>query len=793
MANSNVSFLQSASIIPFIKKMDIQFVATAMLPDREVYCYFDETDIHNYVQAPNKIRLNSRVDYRDLTTNRKRKPATVGSGNSADILLSTREENTRNTTVFVCNVSGVFVPGATMDSAGQTSSVIGEYIHVSGESWANGTSNTIILANDSYVMANNYWGTSGANTVFITGGKGVRQFGNIAGFNNVTRALSITGTFTTTTNNSTKYTIGAPTGGMIVDDYGFVSGVFNVPADNVQQFKTGERVLKISDSPRNIDDEAETTARDVFYSVGLQGTLSDIGDPIKPKTIITPPTRVLEGGGGNDGNRDPLAQTFFVPEKEHQNGIFVTSVDLFFSTVDANNIPVTIELRPVENGFPSSKKIYPNSRVALRPDQCNTSTLPRVSNSATATTFTFRSPVYLPPGEHAIVVKTKSRDYRLYISELGQTIIGSTNVVSEQPYLGSLFKSQNATTWSPFQMQDLMFRMRRAKFNHSGTVLFKNRFRQKLDDADAAVDLLFPRIKGSVLGNTTITYTHSIDAGSSFESLRPNRYWNPRTRRHITTAGDYQIEATLRTTDNAVSPIISLTNGSTIAIQKLINNGNISNVNISITDGGSGYGALANVALIFGDGAGNTNPAVGYAIANAAGSIDTVIITDGGTRFTNDMTVTPASGSATFNFVSEVDSRGGPCQAKYISRIVTLAEGFDGGDLRLFITANKPSGTQIKCYYKIRNNQDAESFDSKNYIEFEQVTPATKISADEKERIEYEFRPSLTSDDITYTTNDGITFTTFHQYAVKIVLLSNNTTKNPAVYDMRCIALPGTA
>jgi hypothetical protein len=809
MANSNVNFLQAASIVPFLQAMDIEFVADSLLPDREVFYFFDNEDVHAYVDAPNIIHLTNRTDYRDLTSSRRRVPVTTGSANSADVLYSAISRDTSKTMVYVANVEGKFVAGATLASSGQTSSTIDYYIHRSGRSWKAGIANTVYLANDASVMANNYWGTGGANTIFITSGTGIRQYGNIAGFNNATMALTLSNSLTTNTDDTSTYTIGRPTGGQITDDDGVVSGVFHVPSDSTLNFRTGERILKVTDSPRNIDDESETVALATFYGVGLQGVASPIGDPDEPRivnrtttTIVnrTTTTTVINSPvfnnnlmemGGNDGNRDPLAQTFLVSRNQYPNGLFLTSIDLFFSSKDANSLPVTVEVRPVENGFPSSTKVYPNSRKSIKPDDVNLSTTPNVANASTATTFTFRSPVYIPPGEHAIVVLTQSRDYRLYISELGQTIIGSNKIVSEQPYVGSLFKSQNATTWTPFQMQDLMFRLRRADFVPSGDVVFTNRFKARKGDVAAAADLLFTRCKGVSLPNTSLDYTHSIDSGSSYSAMRPNRYFNPSNRFHITQGGNYKLAASLSTSDNAVSPIISLTQHNVIAIQKLINNGNITNAQISITSGGSGYTANANIALSFGDGAGNTNPAVGYALANSSGIIESVIITDGGTRFTNDMTVTPASGTATFNFVSEVDSRGGPCQAKYISRIVSLKEGFDGGDLFLYLTANKPNGTEIKCYYKIRNNQDPEPFDYKPYQEFVQITPSTKFSADEKERIEYEFRPSLTSDDITYT-SDGVTYTTFHQFAFKIVLLSNNTTKNPVVYDARCIALPGS-
>ena len=38
-------------------------------------------------------------------------------------------------------------------------------------------------------------------------------------------------------------------------------------------------------------------------------------------------------------------------------------------------------------------------------------------------------------------------------------------IVSQQPLLGSLFKSQNGATWDPSQFEDLKFTLYRAEFN----------------------------------------------------------------------------------------------------------------------------------------------------------------------------------------------------------------------------------------------------------------------------------------------------------------------------------------
>ena len=48
------------------------------------------------------------------------------------------------------------------------------------------------------------------------------------------------------------------------------------------------------------------------------------------------------------GCYDPLAQTFLIDD---EGGVFLTSIDIFFSTKDAA-IPVTVQVRNVVNSYP---------------------------------------------------------------------------------------------------------------------------------------------------------------------------------------------------------------------------------------------------------------------------------------------------------------------------------------------------------------------------------------------------------------------------------------------------------
>ena len=165
---------------------------------------------------------------------------------------------------------------------------------------------------------------------------------------------------------------------------------------------------------------------------------------------------------------DPLAQTFNVSE---QNGVIPTSVDVYFYSADAI-LPITLEIREVINGVPGGPdKVIAGLQKTISPSEIVTS-----SNASVATKFTFDTLTRLAGGnEYALVLISDSNAYQVWISELGAEDISTVNLttvnkifITRQPSLGSLFKSQNGTTWVPSPLEDLKFTLNKASFNTSG-------------------------------------------------------------------------------------------------------------------------------------------------------------------------------------------------------------------------------------------------------------------------------------------------------------------------------------
>ena len=186
----------------------------------------------------------------------------------------------------------------------------------------------------------------------------------------------------------------------------------------------------------------------------------------------------------------------------------------------------------------------------------------------------------------------------------------------------------------------------------------------------------------------------------------------------------------------------------------------------------------------------------GYITANATtGGIESVIIDSEGSGYFDNVVCTISSTDGTGGVIlvsGETDQSGGPALARYISKSVTLIEGLSAGDLRVYLTASKPREAEIAVYYKVRNELDPESIDNKYWNKMVQVGDQFVYSDPQiLNGIEYEYRPSLTSNNITYTT-DAATYKTFNEYKIKVVLASSSTNplRIPSLFDVSAIALP---
>ena len=265
-------------------------------------------------------------------------------------------------------------------------------------------------------------------------------------------------------------TYGTP---LVTNTVGTLYGRFSIPNTETKRFRVGTRTFRLTDSSSNslIPGTVETASEAQYTASGMVQTKQEVivstrnGERVQETTTEEDTTTITTGGARTVGNwYDPLAQTVLC---DQPNGMFVTKLDVFFSEKD-DALPVWCEIRDVKNGYPG-RTILPFSKVTLQPAEVSVS----ADTASTATTFTFSSPVFLQQGqEAAIVLASNSPNYKVWIARLGEVEIGGTRTISSQPTLGSLFKSQNASTWTPSQYEDLKFTLYRANFTTGSTSSF---------------------------------------------------------------------------------------------------------------------------------------------------------------------------------------------------------------------------------------------------------------------------------------------------------------------------------
>jgi hypothetical protein len=387
-------------------------------------------------------------------------------------------------------------------------------------------------------------------------------------------------------------------------------GSFFIPNPNIlnnPRFATGNKVFTLVNNNLNDQNAATTIAEEGFVSDGTIETVQEnivsvrnarIQNKQEFESRVVSSTSSSTSGGAIGSNTssstafigwyDPLAQSFLV---EDETGIFLTRCDVFFSSKDSNDIPVTFQLRTMQNGFPT-QKVLPFSEITLDPGQINTS-----SDSSIATSFIFKSPVYLEGGtDYCICLASNSTKYSVYISRIGENDLLTQTYISNQPYLGSLFKSQNASTWEASQWEDMKFVLYRADFLSNGNVEY---YSPELSSGNGQIPTLLPnslntnsrRIRvglgstlqdsGLTLGNTVSQY--NTNATGNYVGSAGIAY----TTLNIINAGIGYTPSSSTLTFNNVNLTTITGNGRDATANITISNGVA--IGATISNGGTGY------------------------------------------------------------------------------------------------------------------------------------------------------------------------------------------------------------
>jgi len=267
---------------------------------------------------------------------------------------------------------------------------------------------------------------------------------------------------------------------LVADETGVFIGSLFIPDPTIPStpsFRTGTKTFVLTSSSTNtlIVTSDETTAEVNFTSAGTLDNVENSTLRIRnanveripqtdARTLTSSATNLVSSNTSTTTTStssrwvDPLAQSFEVADT---NGVYITKCDIFFATKDTKGIPVTLQIRTMQTGFPT-QTILPFAEITLDSKDI------KISEDATvATTFTFPSPVYLEKtgSGYAIVLVSSSNEYNVWISRMKEADKSNPKIiVSKQPTLGALFKSQNGATWTPSDLEDLKFTLYRADF-----------------------------------------------------------------------------------------------------------------------------------------------------------------------------------------------------------------------------------------------------------------------------------------------------------------------------------------
>ncbi len=286
--------------------------------------------------------------------------------------------------------------------------------------------------------------------------------------------------------------------GLFSDEFGDLIFSLHIPDPKIKSnplFSTGNNTIRVTTSATNalILDPGSSSAEIEYLSSGFATSTQEQALSIRTPQVErvqteqqdvtreftrdrtevsqTTDVRVQRRRGRRRRSPNPLAQSFSVESSDYPSGIFITSCEIYFKTKD-DRLPCTVQVRTMRDGIPT-QKIVPFGETKVDPKDVNLS-----DDGSVGTLFKFPSPVYLQAGyEYCLVFRAPNTpNYLCFINRIGESDLIDGGVNSGQPVIGSLFKSQNNSTWTPSQYEDLKFKLNKAEFvtNTPSSILLYN-------------------------------------------------------------------------------------------------------------------------------------------------------------------------------------------------------------------------------------------------------------------------------------------------------------------------------
>ena len=378
--------------------------------------------------------------------------------------------------------------------------------------------------------------------------------------------------FLDNTNVDSYCTIGGVSGPFVTStaDGSLLNMQLVVPAS---MFESGNKILRVVDDANNNIDNATTIAEKIFYSRGSNIEKTYDISAVRPveirkqtpnsNNVITNPLYRNKTLNTTKYNQwiDPVAQTFTVSENDNPAGVFLESVDLFFATKD-NQLPVSVEICAVVSGIPHPCVILPFSTVVKNPSSVNAN-----SATPTATNFKFSTPVYLAPGEYALLVRTNSSAYTVFVANIGGVDLVTEKRISSTFTGGVLYRSQNSTEPVGDSNTDLMFTMKTCFFEQFGSVILEHVAAAQPFEAHVVQPNLFVFTPiGTAIGTKLVVGGSEYDANIS-------RNFPLKQPFSINGINEFNIVVDrISRVNRKTTPMIDMDRTNAVAIKNLINN-----------------------------------------------------------------------------------------------------------------------------------------------------------------------------------------------------------------------------
>lgn len=549
-------------------------------------------------------------------------------------------------------------------------------------------------------------------------------------------------------------------------------------------------------------------------------------------TTTTSTTRDLTGS---------MTQVFRVAAPDTVPGLYVTGIDLFFQA-KSSSFGAELSMLAVTNGLPDPSQVLVGSTVTLAPDVISVS-----ADASVATRFQFPQPLYLEAGQrYAFSIRAlgNSPDFSIWAALNGSKDIASGISVSSNPLSEDAYYAKTASSWAEIANEDLKYTIYRAQFNVGSTsqAMLKKSKNEMFGLTNLSLASGLPDIRAGDecygLVNGTIDTTKYAKV-TSYDMVNNYLYLRNST-------GNFVEDDPVAICRTAVEGQVAATDGM-LAVARIYEIFDMP-LHAIVPKVGLDISALTTAAIQYRGTFKEGEPLIPvketsdndwinlsadqetdfydkprYVLSRSNevsglggnSSVDLRISMDSKNDYLSPVIDLKSNSIIAIQNLINSDIDGeegdyGQAESRYISKIVTLADGQESEDLKVYISAYKPAGTIINAYVKVWNSEDSDDFDEKLWTQLNQVTDSSTYSATNnlEDYKEYEFdiptalgitgtawRPlildPIDGDPVQYVTDNGV-FVGFKKFSIKLVLAVTDESRAyiyPRINDCRALAL----